>query len=68
MENFKLLGFFFFLFKDLALYNREFKNSKKKKKKKIRPIFFHQVLGLKHVSNVRIIFLLLNEMMLSTVP
>ena len=26
--------FFFFLFKDLALYNREFKNSKKKKKKK----------------------------------
>ena len=30
----------FFLFKDLALYNEEFKNSKKKK---IIPIFFHQV-------------------------
>ena len=43
---------FFFLFKDLALYNKEFKNSKKKKKHthkkknthtKKRPIFFHQV-------------------------
>lgn len=35
----------------------------------MRPVFFHQVLGLKHVSNVLIIFLLLlSEMMLSTVP
>ena len=64
MENFKLLVFFFFL--KIWLYTTE--SSKTAKKKKIRPIFFHQVLGLKHVSNVRIIFLLLNEMMLSTVP
>ena len=60
----------FFLFKDLALYNEEFNNSKKKKKLVL--YFFTKyifLLGLKHVSNVCIIFLLLlNEMMLSTVP
>ena len=65
MENFKLLVFFFFL--KIWLYTTE-SSKTAKKKKKIRPIFFHQILGLKHVSNVRIIFLLLNEMMLSTVP
>lgn len=59
---------FFFFFLKIWLYTT--KSSKTaKKKKKIRPIFFHQVLGLKHVSNVCIIFLLLlNEMLLSTVP
>lgn len=37
MEKFE---FFFFLFKDLALYNKEFKNSKKKKPKKKLDLFF----------------------------